>query len=171
MKICTIAKTKQTRQDLLDWIDASHPDDRQLRLSCAAVSTLYLLEGTEEAVKLGREWYERSSVAFERRDYLWGQPPNGGTRTSTSFWAISHVFPSPAPPLKRRAACSPWCPRAWGADWCLRSDAVTNPVFRLGEGRSANKARGRVTADRTRRIQHRPFEARGPVCERTPPQV
>ena len=44
--------------------------------------------------------------------------PTAGTRASTSFWTIPRVFPSRTPPLTRHAACSPWCPCGWGADWC-----------------------------------------------------
>jgi len=49
-----------------------------------------------------------------------------GTTTSTSGLAISHALLSPAPPLTRRVTCPAWCLCAWGADWCLRSDVMTN---------------------------------------------
>ena len=48
-----------------------------------------------------------------------GQPgmyAEPGTRASTSFWTISPGFPSPAPLLPRRAACSTWWPCVWNAD-------------------------------------------------------
>ena len=55
-----------------------------------------------------------------------GHQELGRTRTSTSFWTTSHAHLNPAPTLTRRAPCSTWWPCRLNADWCLRSDVMTN---------------------------------------------
>ena len=46
--------------------------------------------------------------------------------TSTSFWARIPRIISSLPPCTRRAMCPTWLPWSSDADWCLRSDVVSN---------------------------------------------
>eukprot|EP00040_Diaphanoeca_grandis_P029139 m.169804 g.169804 ORF g.169804 m.169804 type:complete len:1172 (-) comp31590_c0_seq1:109-3624(-) len=70
--------SKEMRSKLIGWCNTAHPDDRSLRQVLSAVAALCLLEGTEEAVAEGRAWFNRSRVAYARRSYLLGNPPDGG---------------------------------------------------------------------------------------------
>ena len=46
--------------------------------------------------------------------------------TSTSFWARVPRIIRSLPPCTRRAMCPTWLPWSSDADWCLRSDVVSN---------------------------------------------
>ena len=54
------------------------------------------------------------------------------TATSTSFWTISEGCLGLLPPHTRRGLCSTWLPCLLDADWCLRSDVMTDSFMSSG---------------------------------------
>ena len=101
------------------------------------------------------------------------------------IWTTSRVFPSRAPALTRRAPCSAWWLCGWNADWCLRSDVVTNTCLQdrrdprhlheLGRrGHLGHRRRGRSHVHRSQHVQlrhgpgsqHRRISLRRPRADR-----
>ena len=93
------------------------------------------------------------------------RPPNAGTAIPTSFWTISHVFPSPIPTPRAPRVVLCVVPMRIDADWywCLQSDGV----FRF-----TSSGPGHPAAERRvpRAVQNVSFaSALTPCAHTTPP--